>query len=192
MTPKLAALYVADPPERWEALGCEVTEGVVHLGGVEVRLGAEGRGITAWAIEGVAQGEIDGLTTEAVSPASQPQGVAHPNGATGLDHVVITTPVFDRTKHALEQAGMPLSRVDGTMGFKRIGPAILELVQAPGEGPARFWGLVVIVRDLDSLAERLGEHLGRVKKAVQPGRRIATLRASAGLSPAVAFIDPEP
>ncbi len=192
----LADLWIADAPERWEALGFQVSDGVVALGGVAVRLGAEGRGIVAWAIQGVATGEIDGLATYAASPPPQPESVTHPNGAIGLDHVVITTPDFDRTRQALEQAGMPLSRVDGTMGFKRIGPAILELVQgsdpAHPNGPARFWGLVVIVNDLEALADRLGDHLGPVKKAVQPGRRIATLRASAGLSPAVAFIDPEP
>ncbi len=196
MTPKLAALYVANRPEPWMALGFEVRGDAVLLGGVMLRLGAGGHGIVAWAIEGVPAGEIDGLATRAASPAPRPQSVTHPNGAIGIDHVVITTPDFDRTRTALEQAGMPLSRVDGTMGFKRIGPAILELVQASDpahpDGPARFWGLVVIVRDLEALAERLGEHLKPIKNAVQPGRRIATLRASAGLSPAVAFMDPEP
>src|SRR5947209_611774 len=184
----LADLWIADAPERWEALGFSVSDGLVVLGGGTLRLGADGRGITAWGIEGVRAGEIDGLATEAASPAPQPDAVTHPNGATSLDHVVITTPDFDRTRKALEAAGMPLSRVDGTMGFKRIGPAILELVQgsdpAHPDGPARFWGLVVVVRDLDALAVRLGEHLKPIKNAVQPGRRIATLRASAGLSPA--------
>jgi hypothetical protein len=188
---RLADLWISDAPEWWEALGFEVSDGVVALGGVDVRLGAEGRGIVAWAIEGVPTGEIDGLRTEAVSLPPQPEDVQHPNGATGLDHVVITTPDFDRTRTALENAGMPLSRVDGTMGFKRIGPAILELVQTPGDGPARFWGLVVVVRDLEALAQRLGDDLGDIKRAVQPGRRIATLRGSAGLSPAIAFMDPE-
>jgi glyoxalase/bleomycin resistance protein/dioxygenase superfamily protein len=190
---RLADLWIADAPERWEALGFSVNDGVVALGGVTLRLGADGRGIVAWAIEGVPAGEIDGLTTNLASPPPEPK--AHANGAIGLDHVVITTPDFDRTRNALEQAGMPLSRVDGTMGFKRLGPAILELVQASDpahpEGPARFWGLVVVVGDLEALAQRLGDHLGDIKKAVQPGRRIATLRPSAGLSEAVAFMDPE-
>ena len=151
---RLADLWIADAPERWEALGFSVSDGVVALGGVTLRLGAEGRGIVAWAIEGVAPGEIDGLRTEAASPPAQPED--HANGAIGLDHVVITTPDFDRTRKALENAAMPLSRVDGTMGFKRLGPAILELVQASDpahpEGPARFWGLVVVVGDLEALA----------------------------------------
>ena len=49
----------------------------------------------------------------------------------------------------------------------------------------------MIVSDLPALADLLGEHLGRIKDAVQPGRRIATLRDSAGLSAKVAFMDPE-
>ena len=78
-------------------------------------------------------------------------------------------------------------------GFRRLGPAILELVEVPKAppGPATFWGLVVIVSDLIALAERLGERLGPIRPAVQPGRRIATLRPSAGLTEAVAFMDPE-
>jgi hypothetical protein len=100
---------------------------------------------------------------------------------------------------------MPLKRireVGGTpdrpafrQGFRRLGPAILELVQAQAENaqePARFWGLVIIVEDLDGLAARLGTELGKVRPAVQPGRRIATLHQTAGLSPATAFMDPPP
>jgi hypothetical protein len=48
------------------------------------------------------------------------------------------------------------------------------------------------VADLDALAARLGEQLAPAKDAVQPGRRIATLRAGAGVSPAMAFMTPEP
>jgi hypothetical protein len=115
----------------------------------------------------------------------------------GIDHVVVTTPEFDRTAAALSEVGMELRRVRdaGTFrqGFRRLGPAILELVEVPAAppGPARFWGLVVIVEDLAALAERLGTQLGEVRPAVQPGRHIATLAPSAGLGPNVAFMDPE-
>jgi hypothetical protein len=122
----------------------------------------------------------------------------HPNGAIAIDHVVVTTADFDRTAAALEAAGMPLSRVDERrderrIGFRRLGAAIVELVETKEgpDGPARFWGLVVVVDDLNALADRLGEQLGSIREAVQPGRRIATLRESAGLGEAVAFMSAE-
>jgi len=166
----------------------------LSLAGLVVSFGAPGRGIAGWNVSGVAH-EVDGLPS-LPAPQPTPEASAHPNGAIGLDHVVVLTPDFDRTAAGLDAAGMPLRRVlerpDGArMGFRRLGPAILELVESPGapDGPARFWGLVVIVSDLETLATRLGEHLGPLKPAVQPGRRIATLRDSAGLQEAVAFMD---
>jgi hypothetical protein len=41
---------------------------------------------------------------------------------------------------------------------------------------------------MEQTAEALGDLLGRPRDAVQPGRRIATLRAEAGLGPAIAFM----
>lgn len=193
--PTLAELYVADPPSLWEALGFTVSDGQVQLGGVQVVLGAEGRGITSWAVSGVTAADIDGLPT--VPASSQQISVTHPNGATGIDHIVITTPDFDRTAQALAEAGMNLTRVRDAggfrQGFRRLGRAILELVEANKmpPGPARFWGLVVIVQSLEALADTLTDRLGPIKPAVQPGRRIATLRPSAGLGQPVAFMDPE-
>ena len=209
--PELAALLVADPAERWEALGFAVPGDDMELGGVRVTLGVAGHGITRWAIRGIdattdidgLPTAIDGLPTAPATTPSQRHPVPHPNGATGIDHVVVVTPDFDRTAAALAETGMPLRRVREVgkpgepiafrQGFRRLGPAILELVEAKTAppGPARFWGLVVIVEDLSALASRLGDHLGSIKPAVQPGRHIATLRESAGLAPRVAFMDPE-
>ncbi len=192
MKPELVALALADPPERWQALGFTVDDGVCSIGGVAVGLGASGRGITGWAVTGL-ESEVDGLPIVPAPATAAP--AAHPNGAVGLDHVVVMTPDFERTSAALEAAGLELRRVverpDGNrMGFRRLGAAILELVEVPelDPGPARFWGLVVIVDDLDALVERLGDDLGHVHDAVQPGRRIASVRRSAGLGEAVAFM----
>jgi Glyoxalase/Bleomycin resistance protein/Dioxygenase superfamily len=195
---QLSELSIGDPSELWEALGFTVRDGQLQLGRVRIRLGVEGRGITSWSVSGVEATDIDGLPTTPASSPSQQTSVTHPNGATGIDHVVIATPDFDRTAAALEAQGMPLRRVRDAggfrQGFRRIGPAILELVEAKTAppGPARFWGLVVIVTDVEALAERLADRLGSIKKAVQPGRHIATLRSSAGLGQQVAFMDPEP
>jgi hypothetical protein len=195
--PELAALQIADPPSAWQALGFTVVDGVVSLGGVELWLDAAGHGITGWTLRRVSVREdIDGLPT-GVTTDPAPGDVQHPNGALGLDQVVITTPDFDRTSAVLTEAGMPLRRVVDAggfrQGFRRLGPAILEVVEVPRGpvGPARFWGLVVIVLDLHELRERLAPFVGDARDAVQPGRQIASLRADAGLSPKVAFMNPE-
>jgi hypothetical protein len=203
--PELAGLTIADAPELWAALGFTVAEGRLVLGGIDVRLGGEGHGITAWTLRHtVVDSDLDGLATTtttaaAADPAPAPTG--HPNGALGIDQVVVTTPDFDRTAAALDAAGMPLRRIREVgayrQGFRRLGPAILELVEStPSDastpaGPARFWGLVVIVPDLPALCRRLSPHVSEIRDAVQPGRHIAALSAAAGLSPRVAFMDPE-
>ena len=182
----------------WEQLGFSVVDGVVAFDGVRCHVGEEGRGITAWGVEGVERATVDGLETwTGYAPGEPREAVDHPNGVTGVDHVVVVTPDFDRTSRALEAAGMPLRRVRDAggfrQGFRRLGPAILELVEVPDMRPggAMFWGLTLIASDLEELAARLGERLGPIKEAVQPGRRIATLDRSAGLSPGVAFMTPE-
>jgi hypothetical protein len=91
------------------------------------------------------------------------------------------------------------SRLAGAprQAFFRLGREILELIQEPAEvlersggpgHPARFWGLALLVEDLERTAERLGAHAGEIRPAVQPGRRIATLRRSAGLGLPVALM----
>ncbi len=199
----LAGLSVADPASAWEALGFTVRSGVLRLGGVAVRVGGAGVGITGWSVVPDV-GDVDGLPRCDPVPGP-PSPATHDNGAVGLDHIVVTTPDFARTGAALSAAGMPFRRVRSVpasedrpgfrQGFRRLGPAILEVVEAVGAapGPATFWGLVVIVADFEALAVRLGpERLSAVRPAVQPGRHIATLRRPAGLSAAVAFMDPEP
>ena len=44
--------------------------------------------------------------------------------------------------------------------------------------------------DLDTTAASFGDHIGEVRAAVQPGRRIATLKRSAGLGLPVALMTP--
>ena len=69
--------------------------------------------------------------------------------------------------------------------FLRAGPLILEVVEA---GRVALWGLVVVVPDVDGL----GELVGTPRDAVQPGRRIAPVRRTAGLSVQLAFMTPRP
>jgi hypothetical protein len=203
--PTIDELVVADEPGPWEGLGFAVEDGQAWVGTVRLRFAGAGagpgRGLVGWSLREPATTELDGLaTTRSTAGLVEPR--RHPNGAVRIDHVVVVTPDLERTFGALEAAGMKLRRVRdaGTperplrQGFFRLGEVILEVVGgAPdADGPASFWGLVVVVEDIDRVAASLGEQLGSVKAAVQPGRRIATVRSSAGLGLPVAFMTPEP
>ena len=164
--------------------------GTVRL---QLRMG-EPQGITSWSLRGVAGAHLDGLPTalSALGPVDPGQ---HPNGALGIDHVVATTPDLERTIAALEAAGVRLRRVreagENRQAFFRLGEVILEVVTGPRiEEPPRFWGMVFTVQDLDACAALLGSSLGDVHDAVQPGRRIASVRREAGVPLPVAFITP--
>lgn len=201
--PAITALHISDPPERWRALGFHVDDrDVARVGGIDVHLGAAGHGITAWEITNLPARttSLDGLaTTTATPPPDTSPPTVHPNRAMAIDHVVVTTPDFDRTTAALNRAGIPLSRIANLrsatirQGFRRLGPAILELVENPGArtGSAAFWGLVIVVPDLEQPHPALAEHLTGPRPAIQPGRQIATLDKAAGLTPRLAFMDPE-
>jgi hypothetical protein len=137
---------------------------------------------------------------------SQRGQAEHPNGVTAIDHMVAMSPDLDRSVRALQAAGLDLRRIREQptpagaprQAFFRLGEVILELVQEPdevvaarpngAEGPARFWGLALLSDDLDRTCRQLGEHCGTIRPAVQPGRRIATLRRSAGLAVPVALM----
>jgi hypothetical protein len=50
--------------------------------------------------------------------------------------------------------------------------------------------MTMVVADIDRAAELLGERLGSVKDAIQPGRRIATVRPEATDGMPLALITP--
>jgi hypothetical protein len=192
--PELDELVLGDHPDAWEALGFTVVDDVVVVGGVRIRLTGRGGGISAWSLRGIAPGaDLDGIPT---SPSEAPPAppATHAIGVTAVDHVVALTPDFDRTAGKLRAARLDYrSSRDAGNGFRQaffvLGPCLLEL-GGPAEGDVRFWGLTLVVEDLDAAAEQLGERLGRVKDAVQPGRRIATLQREAGLGVPVALMTP--
>lgn len=180
----LVALEIADEPETWAAIGFAVQDGRAVLGGVALDLVGRDRGgaILGWTL---------GTAVEAPLP-----GPPHPNGALALDHVVMTAADFERTLDELLADGLDLRRErddlrDNRMAFFRAGPTIVELVGAPG-GETRLWGLVAVVPTVDDPHPALAPHLGEPRDAVQPGRRIATLRPSAGIGTAAAFMTPRP
>jgi hypothetical protein len=218
-TATLDELTVADDPGAWSDVGFEVEGDAFAVGGVRIRLAGPGagKGLIGWALRGAASDELDGLPTELVddtasasAPARRGAGQGrqiHPSGIVALDHVVAISPDLDRTVEALKAAGLDLRRVREEptpagaprQAFFGLGPAILEVVQEPPEAiergggpdrPAFFWGLAFVAADLDQTVAALGERTSLVRDAVQPGRRISTLRRSAGLSVPVALMSP--
>lgn len=198
---RVVAFRVGGEPERWRELGFEVRgEGTVALSDVRIDLreAAEAGVIDSWALDGAAVPEsVDGLPTEAATRGSSEPG-AHPNGAIGIDHVVVLTPSLERTTAAFAELGIECRRVrqagaDVRQGFFIVGNLLVEVVEGAGlssEAPARFWGITVEVADIDRAADLLGGRLGRVKDAVQPGRRIATVRKGASGGLPLALITP--
>lgn len=207
--PAVEWLTIAGAADAWRSIGLTVGgDGEIALFGPGVRIvpptdGAAG--IVGWALSGIDPIDaISTLPTEVVDPVP-PSYADHPLGAHELDHVVVLTTSIETTSAAITAAtGCPLKRVRqvGTIrqGFHRIGPRglIVELVErtaapAPDELGESFWGLVFNVEDLDAAYDRLGPDLmSAPQDAVQPGRRIATVRSDVGLGTAVALMTRDP
>jgi len=208
--PTLQGLRAGDDPDRWRSVGFTVSaSGVCTIGTVALSVApdAGGAGIRSWSLHGLdaatVAGGIDGLACTGDTDADGREPAPHPNGTVAIDHVVVATPDVGRTVAALEAVGLELRRTrNGESAGRRMrqaffrlgerpGPPVLEVVGPPepaGDGLASFFGLALTVDDLDATAAWLGPDLGRVKEAVQPGRRIATLRSAAGVGTAVAFM----
>ncbi|HEU5083135.1 MAG TPA: VOC family protein [Acidimicrobiales bacterium] len=187
----LDALEVGDDPAAWSAAGFAVQDGEVVIGRVRIRCLDDGGGADRWRLRTEPGGpdvpsSVDGLATSTTTDEPAPP-VVHPNGIVAVDHVVLRSPDLDRTTAAFGALGLDLRRTRdvGTADrpmqqrFFRLGDVILELVgpsTPAGDGPCSIWGYAVVSDDLDATAEALGDACSPPKEAVQPGRRIATIR----------------
>jgi hypothetical protein len=202
-------LTVAGAPEAWLALGFELQGDTCVVGDVRIRLAGldAGRGLIGWSLREIERTDLDGLPTTRSDRRPPSERPVHANGITAIDHVVAITPALDRTVAALQDAGLDLRRIREEptpagaprQAFFRLGGTILEVVQEPPEAierdgganrPALFWGLAFIAPDLDATVAGLGDPVSEIRPAIQPNRRIATLRRSAGLALPVALITP--
>lgn len=202
---QLKAVIVDDAIESWNAAGFEgddvVTIGsttIVPTAAAERAVEGHRNGIVGVSVEGI--GELDGLVLGAWDPSSSPTDQSdHPNAVVAIDHIVVMTPDADRTTAAFEAQGLEARRVrrielpdgDRRQTFFWMGDVICEVVgpdTADGDGPARWWGLALTVRDLEATTDVLGALATDIKPAVQPGRFVSTLRRDAGLGVPILFI----
>ena len=177
-------------------------EPVCRVGGVGIRLlgrdtgvapaatSNTGAGIVGWSLRGLPSDgsirDLDGIPTSSSDGVPAPPGT-HPNGVVAIDHVVLLSPDLRRTVEALAAVGSePRRERDTELGgravrqiFFRFGDVIIEVVGSPetaSDGPATLWGITYVVADIDATASFFGDRTLPVKAAVQPGRRITTLR----------------
>lgn len=168
----------------------------------------ESEGVIGWSIRGLASADLDGLPTKISERPAMAPALPHPNGVVSIDHIVAVSPDFERSVAAMQAAGLDLRRVREEptpagaprQAFFRLGREILELVEEPvqvaaakgGTGrPARFWGLALLVDDIDATVAAMAPHAGEARPAVQPGRRISTVGRSAGLAIPLALMTRE-
>lgn len=202
---RLDAVVTGDDSAAWSHAGFEVRGDDVVVGTTAIACTGDGGGHDRWRL--VADDvdiatSIDGIVTTVVTEAVTRGTPRHPNGVTGLDHIVLRSPDLDRTTQALEAHGVDCRRVrDFTVGghrgqqrFFRLGEVILELAGTPeptGDGPASIWGFAFVAPDLDATAAVLGDRCSPPKQAVQPGRRILTVRTrELGIGPTIAVMSP--
>jgi hypothetical protein len=190
-------LEVADPADAWMQAGFCVDSGgdagaVCRIGDVRIRLAGRGHGtgIIGWSLRGLASDDslhdLDGIPTTRSDAVTAAPG-EHPNGVTAIDHIVLLSPDLGRTVESLAAVGIePRRERDGQLGgrpirqiFFRLGEVIIEVVGPPetaSDGPSTLWGITYVVADIDATAAYFGDRTAPVKEAVQPGRRITTLR----------------
>lgn len=202
----LDEFHVADPADAWTAAGFDVgPDPVCRIGGVGIRLVGRdsGTGIIGWSLRGLPSNveDIDGIPTTA-SDADPVTSGPHPNGVIAIDHVVLLSPDLPRTVGALVDVGVhPRRERDTKLGgqairqiFFRFGEVIIEVIGPPEtatEGQSTLWGLTYVVSDVDASAAFFGANASPVKAAVQPGRRITTLRhRELGMSVRTALLSP--
>ncbi len=175
--------------------------------------GTVARGIRAWSLRDLPAGatdagKLDGIATQRSDrPPADP--AEHPNGTIRIDHVVIASPDGEATSTAFDAAGWEQRRLRDASNdvgnemapthqrFFRAGEVILEVVapHMPADPPerhtAKLFGLAFVVADIEATVASLEHVCNPPKDAVQPGRRIATLRTrDLDISVPIAFMTP--
>ena len=193
MTITVDEVEVADPADAWRRAGFSVdSDGVCRIDGVRIRLTGPGRGtgIVGWSLRGLPADrsihDLDGIPTKR-SDAVTAAPAEHANGVTAIDHIVLLSPDLGRTVETLAVVGVePRRERDAQLSgrpirqiFFRFGDVIIEVIGSPetaSEGPSTLWGITYVVADIDATAAYFGDRTAAVKDAVQPGRRITTVR----------------
>lgn len=187
---RLEGIRLGTTPAALRRLGLDVPGDRCRVGEVTLAT-APGAGILGLDLTGA---PADGPLPLVEVPPAPPSD--HPVGATAVDHVVVLCGDVRATIGALGATPRRVDERDGRhYGFVVVETALLEFVgpAATNDRPARVWGLALTVADLDDAVARLAGACSAPKEAVQPGRRIATVRhEQLGLSVPTVLLSPRP
>ena len=195
MVPKcqLVEINLCDDPSHWERIGFEV---VTDNSAKSIQIGKTKLCFKEIdGAEGIASVHVEGVTANIDSLNFKPRTLYstnieapfHPNRIERIDHLVVTTPDSDKTTKALIEAGIALSgiRTFGShpnqtrQSFFWLGDVILELVgphKVTKTGSPLFWGLALVSSDINETVQQIGDLCTPLKDAVQPGRKITTVK----------------
>ncbi len=197
---RITQLTVGGSPTAWSTLGFSFDRDRCVFGDVVVHVDRSFEpGFVSWTLGHAAMSESpDGLETRFYDDVVAPNSGSSMIDVVGIDHVVVMTNDLLRTTSAISRVtGEPLKRVreagDGIrQGFHRLGSVVVEVVESARVTQAHLWGFVLTVGNLDDVVAHMGpDVIGSPRDAVQPGRRIATIRSSVGLGVPVALITPD-
>lgn len=195
MAHALERLVIGDDPDSWKAAGFTVHGNELRFGKVIVELaGSNGpRGVLGWSLAGV-DADIENIptvdatstTSLALPPATTTE---HVNAVFAIDHVVVETGDIDGTVAAFGAAGMAERRSDRMMtplgerrqSFLWAGRVIIEIigpVDVDESATMGIWGLALVSANLETTSHVLAENLSEPRDAIQPGRKITTLKTS--------------
>ncbi|MDG1844838.1 MAG: hypothetical protein P8J01_00425 [Acidimicrobiales bacterium] len=195
---QLLQLTICGEAAAWKSVGFNVIDigngnSICSVGGVKIYFENDTLNKGIWRIgtkriSGVIDSlKFDDLSVERSFSDNHSVLSDHPNGITGIDHLVVTTPNCNRTTKAFEETGMAVRKVRtfGKIGsetrqtFFWLGNVILELVGSntkEDEGPPSIWGIAFVSKNIEETVNFLGDTCTPLKPAIQPGRRITTIK----------------
>ena len=197
---RITQLTVGGLPIAWSSLGFTFDDSRCTFGDVAVRIDSDFEpGFVSWTLGRAAVSESpDGLVTTFDDRVVASASTSSIIDVRGIDHVVVMTNDLQRTSSAISRVtGDPLKRVREAgngirQGFHRLGSVVVEVVESERIAQTHLCGFALTVGNLvDVVAHMAPDVIGSPRDAVQPGRRIATIRSGVGLGVPVALITPD-
>lgn len=172
--PTISDIRVGGPRDAWETLGFALDGDVIGLANATLFVGPT-----------PATSDSNAAWRAVTGPSGE--GARHPNGVTAIDHLVIRTSDIDATAERLVGDGLSYRRtrrVDDVGMEQRFflgANLVVEVVTATNEAAIpgvidHLWGVAFVSDDIEETAQRLSSACSPIRSAVQPGRRIATIR----------------